>query len=185
MLEYIVGDYQKKAGDIILDKFYPIYKNPVNQHNIFIIFDEAKLEKQAIEFMKNSELQFKIIASNKKSLNGMRSSKGLKVTDEHNDKSINPFEIAADIIGMQDREFLRGFLLEHRIPLFVIIKHLSGNFSKLSEANRKVIMWVDFHLFRVDYEILVDFLCHYIRPQPIGQWDLKWNYPKKEEKSEE
>lgn len=178
MLEYIIGEYQQKPGEVVLQQFRPIPTTHTNKDMVFVLIaEESKLNANAIEFMKESSLHFKVLSNDKKAMKGQRRSKKLLINGD--EVSANPFDLVKDILSIADRDYLLAYLKNNKPNLYVAVQYLSCNMDKLCEANRNAIQWLDLNLFKCQQDMLYAFIAKFMKVEP-GRPFLKWKYPKKE-----
>lgn len=185
MVEFIIGDYQLKDGDILMDRFKidHCFKNAFNSGKRLVFFaeDSGIGEVEAKIIAKKSTANIIVVCSSKKVIGAMRRSKKVEITySEGYAEAQSPFDIALSVLKCEDRKYLFDFFKRNKPNLFMVVKSLISTYRECSKHNQNCIAWVDTNLFRVNPEILYAFLSFKFKLEPYIRY-IKWNFPKKQE----
>lgn len=184
MLDVIVGDYVPRSGDRVIHTWSPdvIYRSINNTKSLVMFAEELSITKTILEFIKeNTQIPVKVVCLDGSLVRGMRSSKKMKITYSEEVQESSPFELAHVILTTQDREYLLGYLLSNKPSLFMPLRSMICAWDKLSEHNKKSLLFLDRYLFKVNYELLAHFCAFSIKSEPYLGKFIRWRFPKKGE----
>lgn len=183
----IIGDYTvNKETDLIISNWNPdvVRKTKLKHNKTIVLYAESLgLTKTDFEFIsKNSTADVIIVCETRKSMNGVRKNKNMKITySEGYCEEVNPFDIAKMILVMNDRDYVYEFLKTNKCQLYIIIKALvSASPDCKINSNLGSIAWLDQNLYRVNPDILYAYCAYKIKPERYIRF-IKWRYPKKSE----
>lgn len=190
MLEIVIGNYKSSKGDVIISKFSPdvIYKTDFDNGCRKVIFaDEAQITKKLITFIaENATANILVVCNDRSITKGMRkSTKKWKITEAGDFvEEMNPFELTKAILQHSDRNYIFNFLCANKVSPYMIVKIMVSQYSSLCEHNRKIVAFLDMHQWKINPEITFAMMAYKLKTEPYIRY-LKWNFPKKQEESDE
>ena len=189
-LKVIIGDYHVKPDDIIVSEWHPevVKKHSFdNKKKTVVLFAEhLGLKKNDFEFIaKNTTGNVVVVCETKKTMNGVRKTKGMTITyTEGYVEESSPFDVAKLILTATDRDYVYNFLIYNKVPMWMPVRVLV-NYSMdcRNKINLKHIAWLDQNLYRVKPEMLYAYAAFSIKPEDSRIY-FKWRYPKKKDDGE-
>ena len=189
-LKVIIGDYRCKPTDIIVSEWHPEvikkHKFDDKQKTVVLFAEHLGLKRDDFEYIaKNTTGNVVVVCETKKTMNGVRKTKGMTITySEGYTEEANPFDVANLILKSKDRDYVYNFLVYNKVQMWMPVKCLVSYYPDCrNKINIKHIAWLDQNLYRVRPEMLYAYAAYQIKPEDARIY-FKWRYPKKKDKDE-